>query len=120
MFIPFSPKNAESAKFQRSSISASHMTTIGVMPMLFFLSLGSTIRPKEKLTPDTLHMFSGGGMFVLGTFFTDNNVTDDAILENSETWGKFRKSISVTLPRGCSPKFRPFAVTKKYQAFGLR
>ena len=50
----------------------------------------------------------------LGPYFGRDDVTDDVIIESSEDLGKFRKCISVTLPKGFGQIFYCFALRTKY------
>ena len=46
----------------------------------------------------------------LGQYFGRDDVTDDVIIESSECSGKFRKYISVTLPKGFGQIFDSFVL----------
>ena len=60
-------------------------------------------------------MFLGGVFLIdLGPYFGRDDVTDDVIIESSEYLGKFRKCISVTLPKGFGQIFYCFALRTKY------
>ena len=53
-------------------------------------------------------------MLDLGPYFGRDDVTDDVIIESLECLGKFRKCISVTLPKGFGQIFSCFAVRTNY------
>ena len=97
-----------------SSVRASHVTALGLMPIIFY---HQELLPDEKKRFHQIPFmcFRGGAfLFDLGPYFGRDDVTDDVIIESSECLGKFCKCISVTYPQGFGQIFRFFAVRTKY------
>ena len=85
------------------------MSALGLMADLFLFS-GTTTRPQEKISPYTLRVFLGEGVFLfdLGPYFGRDDVTDDVILESSECLGKFGKCNS-----NCAAGRKIFSILKR-------